>query len=505
MVGKAFTWTRMGLSCSLVETEVDIKKGLPSILVTGLLSQEVKEARERIRPAIQNSGIDFPLKRITINLSPAEMVKNGSHYDLAIAMAMLEAMEVVTELDNYAFFGELNLSGEIKWIRGLFPMVLEALKGKFRYIFIPADNFAEFMQLRTDRIIPVHNLRQVIDIINSGDFTVPEDEYMINKSNIITKIPDFSDIMGQPELVDAMLVAACGFHHAIIVGPPGAGKTMGASRLPGILPDLSEEERFEINKIYSVAGVHYFDQYSGARPFRCPHNTFSSRAVIGGGPKIMPGEVSLAHKGVLFLDEFLEFHSDTLQSLRTIIENKAVYISMSSGCASYPADFLLIAACNPCPCGQFGSRSGNCVCNEKEVRRYRRKLNNPLVDRIDLQIKVDRLNYQELVHGEHAANSADLRQIVLRVRDMQSRRFANETFKLNSLIPPGKISYYCTMEKGGNAILEEYMDSNLLTARSCHKILRIARTIADIGEHDIIRLTDLQRAIEYRFLDKEIM
>ena len=505
MVGKAFTFTRMGLNCSLVETEVDIKKGLPSILVTGLLSQEVKESRERIRPAIQNSGIDFPLKRITINLSPAELVKTGSHYDLSIASAMLEAMEIISNIQEFAFFGELNLSGEIKWIRGLFPMVMEALKHNFRYIFIPYDNFPEFVPLHSEKIIPVHNLSQVIDIINNGDFQIAEEEYVVNTTTVSHKIPDFSDIMGQPELVDAMLIAACGFHHAIIVGPPGAGKTMGASRLPGILPDLTEEEQFEIQQIYSVAGIPYFDQLTKQRPFRCPHNSFSSRAIIGGGQKILPGEVSLAHKGVLFLDEFLEFHSDALQSLRTIIENKMVYISLSSGCASYPADFLLIAACNPCPCGQFGSRNGHCLCNENAVKKYRRKLNNPMVDRIDLQIKVDRLNYQELVHGERASNSTQLRQIVLRVREMQMKRFADEKFKLNSLIPPSKISQYCRMEKGGNQILEEFMDSNLLTARSCHKILRIARTIADIEEHDVIHLSDLNRAIEYRFLDKEIM
>ena len=504
MVGRAFTFTRMGLNCNLVETEVDIKRGLPVILISGLLSQEVKESKERIRPAIQNSGIEFPLKRITINLSPAEIVKTGSHYDLAIATAVLNALELLKNTDKYAFFGELNLSGEIKWIRGLFPMVLEALNKNFERIFIPHDNYNEISFLDNKKIIPVSNILEMVDIINNGSniFDIPLIKNTTTSS--VSKL-DYSDIMGQKHLMSAFEIAAAGFHHMIIVVPPGSGKTMGASRLPTILPDLTDEEFLEINKIYSVAATNFGENIDRKRPFRMPHNSFSSRAVVGGGAKVLPGEVSLAHKGVLFLDEFLEFHSDSLQSLRTIIENKSVYISLRNGCAVYPADFLLIAACNPCHCGHYGSKSATCICSKVEIKKYRRKLNNPLVDRIDLQVKVDRLNYRELVKGEKNKSSEEVKKNIIKVREIQEKRYAKEGFKLNSQIPPDKIPFYCEMEKGGNRILEEYMEENLLTARSCHKILRIARTIADLNENEIIRLNDIQKAIEYRFLDTEII
>jgi len=501
MLGRTFTFSRIGMNCSKVEIEADIKRGLPSITISGLVSQEVRESKERVRPAIINSGFEFPLKRITINLSPAEIAKTGTHYDLAIAIAILKASQIIDEEDNYAYFGELNLGGEIKRIRGILPMVIEALNNNFEKVFIPKDNYREVSFLNRDNIFPVESINDIIEKINDEKFVFQRLDYV--KEHQLTI--DYSDIMGQKILIDAFTIAASGNHHMIIIGPPGSGKTMGASRLPTIMPNLTDEEIVEINKIYSIASLSNFDKWITTRPFRTPHNKSSSRAVIGGGEKILPGEISLSHNGILFLDEFLEFHSDTLQALRTVIERKEVFISLRNGNTYYPADFLLIAASNPCQCGFYDTINSNCSCGLKDIKKYRKKLRNPLTDRIDLQVKVDRINYQNLISGNKNKSSAELRGLVLKAREIQNKRYKNEKFKLNSEIPSEKISFYCQMESGSARIIENYMEDNLLTARACHKILKIARTISDIDESELIRKKDLEKAISFRFLDKEII
>lgn len=504
MVGKAWTFSRTGLNCNPVEVEVDIKNGLPVILVTGLLSQEVKEARERVRPAISNSGLEFPIKRVTINLSPAETIKIGTHYDLAIAVALLRACGYLENIsEKIAFFGELNLSGELKWVRGILPMVIEAIKEDFEKIVIPEDNYNEIAFLDQGNIISAYSINDMIEKIlnNTGEKRKVSIDFLFKK----IECGDYSDIMGQKEMIESFKVATAGLHHMLIIGPPGSGKTMGASRLPSIMPDLTEEEIFEINKIYSIAAMLHKNNWITTRPFRAPHNSFSVRAIVGGGPKVLPGEVSLAHKGILFLDEILEFRNDTLQSLRTIIEKKEVYISLRNGCAVYPADFLLVAACNPCPCGYFGTKSGVCSCSMNEVKKYRRKLKNPLVDRIDIQLQIDRINYKNLVNGERNESSSVIREKILMAREIQEKRYKDENFKLNSLIPSEKISLYCKMAEEGERILEKFMEENLLTARACHKILRIGRTIADLEKKDLIEKEHIEKAIGYRILDTEIM
>ena len=309
--------------------------------------------------------------------------------------------------------------------------------------------------------------------------------------------------MGQEKLINAYRIAASGHHHVILIGPPGSGKTMSASRLPSIMPFLNKNEIIEINKIYSIIGTNKNNNWITSRPFRSPHNSSSSRAIIGGGPKVIPGEISLAHKGILFLDEFLEFRSDTLQALRTVIEKKEVYISLRNGCAIYPADFLLVAASNPCPCGFYGTKEGYCSCSLTEIKRYHKKLRNPLIDRIDLQVKVDRINYKELIERKKNRSTLKIKKDVIRVRNIQKKRYENENFLLNSEIPAEKISKYCILEKDGYKLLEKYMEDNLLTARSCHKILRIARTISDLNNHDIIKIDDINEAFQYRILDVE--
>lgn len=505
MVGRAYTFSRLGMCCNLVEVEVDIKKGLPNIQIAGLLSQEVRESKERIMPAISNSGIEFPLKRITINLSPAETVKIGTHYDLAIAAAILKIIGIIFEENNTktAYFGELNLSGEIKWIRGIIPLVLEAKNNGFEKIFIPYDNYPEILFLNDNTIIPVNSIN---DLINKIDYDYFKDCVYENKlTKLITcsNNGEYLDIMGQKELINAYKIAASGHHHMILIGPPGSGKTMSASRMPSIMPDLVENEIIEINKIYSIVGLNKNKSWITKRPFRSPHNSSSSRAIIGGGPKVIPGEISLAHKGILFLDEFLEFRSDTLQALRTVIEKKEVYISMRNGSAFYPADFLLVAASNPCPCGFYGTKEGYCSCSLNEIKKYKKKLRNPLIDRIDLQVKVERINYKNLIEGKKNESSLDIKKEVIKAKTIQYERYNNETFYVNSEIPPEKISKYCILENGGESLLEKYVEENLLTARSCHKILRIARTISDLNGHELISNEDIQTAFKYRFLDIE--
>jgi magnesium chelatase family protein len=441
------------------------------------------------------------MKRITISLSPAETVKSGTHYDLAIAAAILKATGILPDDDKRAiYFGELNLSGEVKWIRGILPMVIEALCS-FDRIFIPADNLQEVLYLNDPRIIPVRFLSDLCNPEQSDSLKYVE--MTDNRVQNLIRQGDFNDIRGQSMMIEGFKIAAAGHHHMLLIGPPGSGKTMASSRLPGILPDLENDEILETNKIYSIALESPHRSWITSRPFRTPHNSASSRAVIGGGEKILPGEISLAHKGILFLDEFIEFRSDTLQSLRTVIEKKEVYISLRNGCAVYPADFMLIAAANPCPCGFYDS-DGICSCSLGEVKKYRRKIKNPLTDRIDLQVKVERINYKNLMEDSENQSSADMKKEVLNARRIQSERYRNEPFRLNADIPPEKISYYCLLEKGGNQLLESFMETNMLTARACHKILRLARTIADIKQSDRIQLEHLEKAMKFRFLDLEV-
>lgn len=496
MVGSAVTFARIGMNCEPVVVEADLKRGLPGISVTGMLSQEAKEARERITPAITNSGFDFPSKKITINFSPAETPKMGTHYDLAMAVSILKNQEDLDISPNTAFFGELSLGGDVKWVRGILPLAVEAWKQGFEKIYIPYENRHELFCIPQDKIVPIRHLSDVTEELHAED----EGGSKNCAPGIKTLIGDFSDIKGQDDLIFYFLTAAAGNHHTLVVGPPGTGKTMCASRLPGIMPDLTPEEVINVNMIYSIASQSSsHSQWIFNRPFRAPHSNSSMRALIGGGPKILPGEISLAHKGILFLDEFLEFHADVLQALRTVLERKEVFLSMRSGASVYPADFLLIAAANPCPCGYYETE-GICRCAMHDVIRYRRKLQNPLTDRIDIQIKTDCVKYKTL-NTYSKYSSSEMKLLVEHLRKKQFIRFMGENFSLNSDIPADKIRQYCPMTFDAERLLEKIMDEQILSARGCHKILRLARTLADFEDEEVISESNIEKASQMRCLD----
>ncbi len=499
MVGIAITFSRSGMNCERVRVEADLKKGLPAIVVTGMLSQEAKEAKERISPAMNNGGFDFPMKRITLNFSPAETLKLGTHYDLAMVVAILSAQEIVTfnDTEKTACFGEVSLSGDVTWVRGILPLVMEAKRQGFERILVPEENLGELSCIEPSLIYPISHVSKLKEPLEPARILRQKESYSLNRK-ITTQ--DYSQIKGQDSLIEAFLISAVGRHHMLLIGPPGTGKTMCASRLSTILPELSQEELVDINMIYSIS------RESGSNggwleesPFRSPHSSSSMRALIGGGPKLLPGEITLAHKGVLFLDEFLEFRSDSLQALRTVMERREVYLSMRNGCSTYPADFLLIAATNPCVCGYYQT-DGVCRCSMKDVEKYRRKLHNPLTDRIDLQVKVRRVSYKSL--GEYSKySSSEMFEQVKRLREKQRVRYENELFSVNSEIPAQSIEQYCVLESDAQKLLEEVMETKLLSVRSCHKILRIARTIADIKGKDVIDKEIIELAMEYRVLD----
>lgn len=496
MVGSAVTFARIGMNCEPVVVEADLKRGLPGISVTGMLSQEAKEARERITPAITNSGFDFPSKKITINFSPAETPKMGTHYDLAMAVSILKNQEDLDISPNTAFFGELSLGGDVKWVRGILPLAVEAWKQGFEKIYIPYENRHELFCIPQDKIVPIRHLSDVTEELHAENEGGSEN----CAPGIKTSIGDFSDIKGQDDLIFYFLTAAAGNHHTLVVGPPGTGKTMCASRLPGIMPDLTPEEVINVNMIYSIASQSSsHSQWILNRPFRAPHSNSSMRALIGGGPKILPGEISLAHKGILFLDEFLEFHADVLQALRTVLERKEVFLSMRSGASVYPADFLLIAAANPCPCGYYETE-GICRCAMHDVIRYRRKLQNPLTDRIDIQIKTDCVKYKTL-NTYSKYSSSEMKLLVEHLRKKQFIRFMGENFSLNSDIPADKIRQYCPMTFDAERLLEKIMDEQILSARGCHKILRLARTLADFEDEEVISESNIEKASQMRCLD----
>lgn len=506
MYSKVKTCVLQGLNGFVVEVETDISKGLPVFNIVGLPDISIKESKERVRTSIKNSGYEFPLNRITINLAPANIKKEGSQIDLAIAVGILSAMGIVVECNfsNIAFIGELALDGKVNKIEGALPMVISLREKGIKSIVVPYENKDECGIIDDINIIPVKNLNQLISFLK-GNRKIKSYRRDISKLLKIEEKSeeDFADIKGQEGLKRALEVAASGFHNIIIIGSPGSGKTMSARRLSTILPDLTFEESIETTKIYSVAGLLNKNSLINKRPFRSPHHTASSSSLIGGGRIPKPGEVSLAHNGVLFLDELPEFKKNVLEALRQPIEDGNVTISRVNATLNYPSKFMLVASMNPCPCGYLGDPHHECTCTINSIDKYLGKISQPLLDRIDIHIEVMPVEYNDLSRNTKTESSQDIKKRVNKAREIQLKRYFNEDIFSNGQLTAKGVKNYCKLDNKAEKIMKQAFKKFKFSARSYNKILKVGRTIADLDGEEIIREKHILEAIQYRSLDKK--
>ena len=481
--------------------EVYISNGLPAFDVVGLPDAAVREARERVRAAIKNNGYRFPVSRMTVNLAPADKKKAGTLYDLPMFIGILAADGDIDEPgDDCAFIGELSLSGELRPVYGALPMAIAAARCGVKKLFVPADNAAEAAFADGISVYPVKNVDELLRLMR-GEVNI-EPAAAPALDTLMEHMPDFSEVKGQENVKRALEIAAAGGHNILIVGPPGAGKSMMAKRLPGILPDMSRGEMIQSTEIYSVAGLTSREHpIVSMRPFRAPHHTVSAAGLSGGGTSPRPGEISLAHNGVLFLDELPEFRSDVLEVLRQPLEDGEVTVSRVAGTVTYPSRFMLVGAMNPCKCGWYGHPSGRCRCTERDVRRYHSKISGPLLDRIDLIVEVPALDYEELSRRSSAERSADIKKRVNAAREIQRRRFGGDGTMCNAHIGSREMSEICALDAEGEALMHAAFDSMGLSARSYDRILRVARTIADLDGQETISPEHVAEAIQYRTYD----